>query len=63
MLIDPPYSEEDADKYKAGRSVYPSPSKLVENALKVVPIGGRVGIIHYQLPRMPFPIKRFRELM
>ena len=53
VLIDPPYSEEDADKYNAGRSAYPLPSKLVQNALKVVPIGGKVGIIHYAIPRMP----------
>lgn len=53
ILIDPPYSEEDADRYKVGRDYYPSPSKLIQNALEAVPEGGRVGIIHYSLPRMP----------
>ena len=27
--------------------------KLVQNAMAVLPIGGRVGIIHYYPPKMP----------
>lgn len=53
ILIDPPYSEEDAAKYKAGADVYPSPNKLIQNALDVLPLGGRVGLIHYSLPAQP----------
>lgn len=53
VLIDPPYSEADAAKYNAGAEVYPPPNKLVENGIDVVGIGGRVGIIHYVLPRCP----------
>lgn len=53
MLCDPPYSEEDADKYNVGRSAYPSPGKLVANAMNSLLPGQRVGIIHYALPRQP----------
>lgn len=53
ILIDPPYSPEDAEKYVPGRSAYPSPSKLVEVAIEALGIGKKVGIIHYALPRCP----------
>jgi len=52
-LIDPPYSEEDADKYPCGSKVYPKPNLLVKNAINALPIGGRVGIIHYMWPAGP----------
>ena len=53
ILIDPPYSPEDAAHYSVGAEVYPSPGLLVKNAMEVLPIGGKVGIIHYALPRCP----------
>jgi hypothetical protein len=53
ILIDPPYSEEDSEHYVPGKANYPSPGKLVANALLSVKPGGRVGIIHYAIPRMP----------
>lgn len=53
ILIDPPYSEADAERYSAGAANYPSPGKLVTNALLSVPVGRKVGIIHYSLPRLP----------
>lgn len=56
-LIDPPYSEEDAKQYAPGPDAYPSPAKLVQNAIDALPVGGRVGIIHYMLPKMPKPAK------
>lgn len=52
-LIDPPYSEVDAERYTVGASVYPSPAKLIANAVNSVPVGRRVGLIHYVLPRKP----------
>ena len=51
ILIDPPYSEEDAKRYPF--STYPNPNKLVANSLDVLPIGRKVGIIHYVIPRCP----------
>jgi len=53
ILMDPPYSEEDAGKYTVGKEAYPAPSLLVKNAFDVLPVGGRVGIIHYILPKAP----------
>lgn len=53
MLIDPPYSEEDAAKYTVGAKVYPSPGFLAVNALHSLEPGQRVGIIHYAVPRRP----------
>jgi hypothetical protein len=53
ILMDPPYSEPDADKYNCGSAVYPKPNELIKNALDVLPVGGRVGLIHYSLPAQP----------
>ena len=53
ILMDPPYSEQDALHYNVGASVYPSPNLLLKNAFDVLPVGGRVGIIHYILPKAP----------
>lgn len=53
ILIDPPYSPEDANHYECGAEVYPSPNLLVKNALEVLPIGKKVGIIHYIVPQCP----------
>jgi hypothetical protein len=53
MLIDPPYSVEDAAHYLQGqgRVAYPTPNELVRNALAALKPGQRVGIIHYLLPQ------------
>ena len=53
VLLDPPYSPEDATRYACGAKVYPKPYELVTNARQVVPVGGKVGIIHYALPTLP----------
>lgn len=53
ILIDPPYSEADADHYSPGSDKYPKPNLLIRNALDVLPPGGRVGMIHYILPSPP----------
>lgn len=53
VLIDPPYSEDDASHYKPGVEKYPKPNLLIKRALEVLPSGRRVGIIHYILPSPP----------
>jgi hypothetical protein len=53
ILIDPPYSPEDAAHYTPGSDKYPKPNLLLKNAFEVLPIGGRVGLIHYILPSPP----------
>ncbi|HOT87993.1 MAG TPA: hypothetical protein PLC59_00480 [Bacteroidales bacterium] len=51
ILIDPPYTEQDAKHYAPGADKYPNPNLLIKNALEVLPIGGRVGIICYYPPK------------
>ena len=53
ILIDPPYSPEDAQHYAPGPDKYPKPVLLVRNAWPALVSGGRVGIIHYQVPAPP----------
>lgn len=53
ILIDPPYTEGDAAHYVPGAEKYPKPNQLIRNAINALPIGGRVGIIHYILPSPP----------
>lgn len=54
VLIDPPYSSEDATKYPPGAKAYPTPEQLLKRAVDALAPGGRVGIIHYLWPR-PVP--------
>jgi len=53
ILMDPPYSEEEAANYKVGSSKYPRPGSLLANAMVALRLGGRVGIIHYLVPKTP----------
>jgi hypothetical protein len=53
IMIDRPYSQDDADHYAPGRDVLPSPSLLVRNALDVLPVGCKVGILDYEWARPP----------
>jgi hypothetical protein len=50
ILIDPPYSEKDNENYNYE---YPSPNKLLKNSFEVLEDGGKVGIIHYLIPKAP----------
>jgi hypothetical protein len=53
ILADPPYSEGDAEHYAPGREQYPKPNTIIKNAIAALPVGGRVGLIHYVLPSCP----------
>lgn len=53
ILIDPPYSEQDAEHYFGGSKNYPSPNLLVKNAIDALEVGRKVGIIHYIVPQCP----------
>lgn len=53
VLIDRPYTDEDADHYTPGRDVLPTANKLVRNALEVLPVGRKVGILDYLFPSPP----------
>ena len=51
ILIDPPYTEDDAQHYNI--KTLPNPNELVKNSINAVEIGKKVGIIHYICPRCP----------
>lgn len=53
MIADPPYSAEDAKQYAPGADKYPSPNKIVSLACEVLPVGRKIGIIHYIVPACP----------
>jgi len=52
-LVDRPYTEYDATKYVPGEKVFPSINALLRNALQVVPIGGKIGVLDYVWPQPP----------
>lgn len=53
ILVDPPYSEKDAESYAPGADKYPNPNALVRNCIDSVRVGGRVGFLHYLWPACP----------
>jgi hypothetical protein len=53
ILIDRPYTLEDASHYKCGPLVLPPIKKLLANALGMCTVGGRVGVLDYVFPRPP----------
>lgn len=53
ILADPPYSEQDAACYAAGRGSYPPVNTVLKNCINAVRVGGRVGVIHYIWPSPP----------
>lgn len=50
VLLDPPYTAEDAKEYNTD---YPEPKDLMREAYRLVRPGGRVGLLHYIVPRPP----------
>lgn len=53
ILIDRPYSEQDAENYACGSSVLPDINDLLKRSLSIVEPGGRVGVLDYVFPRPP----------
>ena len=53
VLADPPYTKGFAANYKSGPDVFPSANTIVKNALAILPIGGRVGILSMEWPLYP----------
>ncbi len=56
-LIDPPYNEEEAKVYGYE---YPTPRDLLLEGDRLLKTGGRVGILHFEVPRPP--VKHLRLL-
>jgi hypothetical protein len=57
MLADPPYSEKDQEEYaklcEEVRGAYPESGPLLRRMLEGVAPGGRVGLLHYEVPSPP----------
>ena len=51
ILIDPPYTQEDANHYNIND--LPNPNKLVKDCINAIGVGGKVGILHYVCPSCP----------
>lgn len=52
MIVDPPWSEAEARHYGT-QDKYPAPGPLLKRCLEHTRPGGRVGILHWELPRPP----------
>lgn len=50
ILIDRPYTPEDATKYVPGADTLPDLNDLLKRALKAVPVGSKVGTLDYLWP-------------
>jgi hypothetical protein len=59
IMIDRPYTPEDAAHYKPGADVLPPLNLMLKHAIAAVRLGGRVGVIDYLLPQPPRDGVRF----
>jgi len=57
ILIDRPYTEEDATHYRCGSDVFPAMGVLLKNATEAVRPGGRIGVLDYLFPRPPATLR------
>jgi len=53
ILIDPPYTHEDAKNYTIIDLPLPNPNKLVKDCINAVEVGKKVGMLHYICPSCP----------
>lgn len=53
VLIDRPYTREDAEHYVPGAGTLPEPNLLIKHGIAVVPVGGKVGMLDYIWPQPP----------
>lgn len=60
ILIDPPYSEDYATNLYGTGAVYPAPGALMAEACRLLKPGGRVGMLHFQVPMIRKPLRMVR---
>jgi hypothetical protein len=58
VLADPPYTKQFAANYSVGPDVFPNANTIVKNALSILPISGRVGILSMEWPLYPKAMAR-----
>jgi len=59
VMADPPYSEDYANSLYRTRDSYPTPYEIMKEACRLLVVGGRFGILHFQIPttqRLPMKI-------
>jgi len=57
IMADPPYSPEWAKNLYGTEEVYPTPREILKSAFRLLCVGGRVGILHFQVPMSFKPFK------
>lgn len=58
ILADPPYSQDHAEALWSLGKQYPTPTVLLREAAQALAPGGRVGLLHFVVPRMPVDLVR-----
>ena len=53
ILIDPPYTHEDAKNYTITNLSLPNPNNLVKDRINIIDVGRKVGMLHYICPSCP----------
>jgi SAM-dependent methyltransferase len=56
IMCDPPYSEEYARNLYGTEKHYPKPGQLLREATRLLKPGGRVGLLHFQVPMVRKPL-------
>lgn len=57
IMADPPYSEEYARNLYGTEDDYPKPGQILKEATRLLMPGGRVGILHFQVPMHRPPLR------
>ena len=57
IMIDPPYSEDYASNLYGTGKDYPKPGQLMKEACRLLRPGGRVGLLHFQVPMIRKPLR------
>lgn len=53
ILVDPPYTPEEAANYNCGSECCPTARQALHNCWPVLAPGGKIGILHRKVPRPP----------
>jgi hypothetical protein len=57
IMADPPYTEEYAENLYGTGNHYPKPEQILREASRLLRAGGRVGILHFQVPLVRRPLR------
>ena len=57
ILADPPYSEEYAANLYGTKQHYPKPGQIMREASRLLRPGGKVGLLHFQVPMIRKPLR------